>query len=223
MATTSEQAIVRHILEAISEHRLKAGTKLGEQALSDIFSCNRANVRRALIILSARKVVELRPNRGAFVAMPTPEEARDVFQARRAIEKTIVRNVTRSAARRHIAQLRDNIVRDRAARSSGNRRDAIRLSGEFHLILGEAGGNKVLAGFLRELVLRSSLIIGLYASADAPLCEEHDHCAIVDAIDGGDEAGASNLIDAHLRHIETSIRFEKDSKPADLHAILAVG
>ena len=222
MATTSEQAIVQHVLEAISDYRLKAGTKLGEQALSDIFSCNRANVRRALIILSARKVVELRPNRGAFVAMPTPEEARDVFQARRAIEKTIVRSVTRNAAPRHIARLRDNIARDRAARSSGNRRDAIRLSGEFHLILGEAGGNIVLAGFLRELVLRSSLIIGLYASADAPLCEEHDHCAIVDAIDGGDEAGASDLIDAHLRHIEASVRFEKESKPEDLHAILAV-
>ena len=84
------------------------------------------------------------------------------------------------------------------------------------------GKRKQLAGFLRELVLRSSLIIGLYASADAPLCEEHDHCAIVDAIDGGDEAGASDLIDAHLRHIETSVQFEKDSKPEDLHAILAV-
>ena len=223
MTTTSEQAIVQHILEAIAEHRLKAGTKLGEQALSDIFSCNRANVRRALLTLSARKVVELKPNRGAFVAIPTPAEARNVFQARRAIEKTVVRNVVGNAERRDITRLRTHTESERAARASGNRREAIRLSGEFHRILGEIGKNDVLAGFLKELVLRSSLIIGLYASASAPLCEDHDHRDIVDAIDGGDEVRAIDLIDAHLRHLEASIRFERDSEPEDLHTILAVG
>lgn len=92
MKDSPEDQIVNAILDAISEQRLPAGTKLGEQALSDLFSCNRANVRRALASLAAQQVVELRPNRGAFVMTPSPKEARDIFQARRAIERTIARH-----------------------------------------------------------------------------------------------------------------------------------
>lgn len=216
----SDEAIVCGVLEAIAEHRLKAGTKLGEQALSDIYQCNRANVRRALVTLSAKKVVDLRPNRGAFVATPTPEEARNVFQARRAIERTTVRNAVRVAGEQDIVRLRDHAAREGKARRGGNRPEAIRLSGEFHLVLGEVGGNDVLAGFLRELVLRSSLIIGLYARHSAPLCEDHDHLDIVDAIAARDEALAVDRIDHHLRDLETSIRFDEEPESQDLRAIL---
>lgn len=221
--TSPEIAIVQGILDAIAEHRLKAGTKLGEQALCDIFHCNRANVRRALLTLSAQKVVDLRPNRGAFVATPTPEEARNVFQARRAIERTTVRNAVRHCGVRDIARLRQHTERERKARGSGSRPEAIRMSGEFHLVLGEVGGNDVLAGFLRELVLRSSLIIGLYAPHSAPLCEDHDHRDIVEAIEARDEALAVQRLDHHLRDLERNIRFDEESEPHDLGAILRTG
>lgn len=223
MKQAPEQVIVRSVLEAIAEHRLKAGTKLGEQALSDIFACNRANVRRALLTLSTQKVVDLRPNRGAFVATPTPEEARNVFQARRAIERTTVRNAIRNATPRDIARLRRHAEREAAARRAGSRPESIRLSGEFHLVLGEIGGNDVLAGFLRELVLRSSLIIGLYAPHSAPLCEDHDHLDIVEAIEARDEALAVERVDHHLRDLEASILFEEEPEPQDLRAILRAG
>lgn len=223
MKQTPEQVIVRSILEAIAEHRLKAGTKLGEQALSDIFQCNRANVRRALLTLSAQKVVDLRPNRGAFVATPTPEEARNVFQARRAIERTTVRNAIRNASVGDIDRLRAHAEREGAARRSGSRPKAIRMSGEFHLVLGEIGGNDVLAGFLRELVLRSSLIIGLYAPHSAPLCEDHDHLDILEAVEARDEPRAVARIDHHLRDLEASIRFEEEPEQQDLRAILGAG
>jgi DNA-binding GntR family transcriptional regulator len=216
-----EARIVAGILTAISEHRLRAGTKLGEQALCEIYGCSRADVRRALVTLSAHKVVDLKQNRGAFIAVPTPEEARNVFQARRAVEKTLVRNAAARATPEHLRNLRDHVAREGAARRSGNRPEAIRMSGEFHLILGRAGGNDVLLGFLRDLVMRSSLIIGLYATASAPLCEDDDHRLIAEAVAGGDAAAAEALVDTHLRHLESSIRFEHEIPPADLRAILA--
>lgn len=220
MKKSPEEAIVDGVLEAIAEHRLKAGTKLGEQALSDIYECNRANVRRALLTLSAQKVVDLRPNRGAFVATPTPEEARNVFQARRAIERTTVRNAVRQASQRDVARLRTHAEREGEARRSGDRPEAIRMSGEFHLVLGEIGGNDVLAGFLRELVLRSSLIIGLYAPHSAPLCEDHDHLDIVEAVEARDETLAVERVDHHLRDLEVSIRFDQANEAQDLRRIL---
>ena len=221
MAKTLEASIVGHILDAIAEHRLKAGMKLGEQALSDIFSCSRAHVRRALLILAAQTVVELKENRGAFVATPTPQEARNVFQARRAIEKTIVRNVARLAGKRDIARLKRHAEREARARSSGERREAIRLSGQFHLILAEIGGNDVLEKILKELVLRSSLIIGLYANASAPACEGDDHHALVEALAEGEGGQAADLMDAHLRQIESVLSFNEETEVPDLRAILA--
>lgn len=61
--------------QAIHEHRLLPGTKLGEDELSDIYSVSRSVVRSALQALSSVEVVELRRNRGAFVAKLTIREA----------------------------------------------------------------------------------------------------------------------------------------------------
>ena len=218
-----ETEIIEHVLAAVAEHRLKAGTKLGEQALADIFSCSRAYVRRALVALSAQKVVELKPNRGAFVAMPTPAEARNVFQARRAIEKTIVRNVVDVVQSDDLRRLLEHIEREARARTEADRRDAIRLSGEFHLVLAEIGGNDVLAGFLKELVLRSSLIIGLYSPTNASLCEEDDHRRLVQAIEARDKAAAVELVDTHLRQLESGLIFSEEQDQQNLRAIFAAG
>ncbi|MDP5305836.1 GntR family transcriptional regulator [Paracoccus spongiarum] len=202
--------IVDSILDAIADQRLPAGTKLGEQALSDIFGCNRANVRRALATLTAHQVVDLLPNRGAYVATPTPEDARNVFQARRAIETTICRNVVRRATAEDIAALRRHLIEEDAARGRDNRPAAIRLSRGFHILMARLGGNPVLARYLEELTMRSSLIIGLYATAPVTLCAEDEHRGIVAAIEAGDEATALRLLDEHLRHLEAGIDFDRE-------------
>lgn len=211
MEKSQETIIVEHILDAISDQRLRAGTKLGEQALSDFFSCNRAHVRRALATLSAYQVVDQVPNRGAFVATPTPQEARDIFQARRAIETNICRNVVRKAGPEDIARLRAHLAQESDAQSGQSRPAAIRLSRGFHVLLAEIAGNQVLQRYLEELTMRSSLIIGLYGSGGT-LCAENEHHRIAEAIAAGDEAEALKQIDTHLRHIEQGIAFS-ETKP----------
>lgn len=203
-----ETLIVDSILDAIADQRLRAGTKLGEQALSDIFDCNRAHVRRALSMLTGWQVVDHLPNRGAYVATPTPQDARDVFQARRAIETTICRNAVRLADAQDLADLQAHLAAEDAARGQDNRPVAIRLSRGFHILLARIGRNPVLARYLDELTMRSSLIIGLYAQGHATLCAEDEHAGIVAAIAARDEARALSLLDTHLRHIEAGIRFD---------------
>ena len=112
-----EQAIISSITAAVSEHRLPAGTKLGEQMLSDLFNCNRANVRRALSTLATMHVVQLQPNRGAFISTPSPKEAGDVFEARRTIERTLARSVVKNASPQDITHMRDTIAAEAQARA----------------------------------------------------------------------------------------------------------
>lgn len=208
MDAQPEDMIVTAVLDAISEQRLPAGAKLGEQALSDLFSCNRANVRRALASLAAKQVVELRPNRGAYVASPSVEEARDVFQARRAIERTIARQAVKRAGPEDVAYLRANIIAEAEARHRHDKPSELRLSQQFHMYLAQLSGNRVLERFLAELTMHSTLILGMYGSGEHSCAGEDDHNQIVDALEAGDEARLLDLTDSHLRHLEAQLNFD---------------
>lgn len=222
MSEPHESVIVEHVLDAISDQRLQAGTKLGEQALSELFSCNRAHVRRALATLAAYQVVDLIPNRGAFVSTPSEEEARDVFQARRAIEATIVRNAVRRATNQDITDLRGLLHDEDNARTRHDRARAIRASRAFHMALARIGRNKVLEKYLAELTMRTSLILGLYGTGHGNLCADDEHAQIVDRVAARDEAGAQAKIDLHLRHIEDEVEFGVETpRVGPLAAVLA--
>ena len=80
----AEEEIVERIFEAVIDQRLPPGMKLSEAALCEAFGVGRMRIRQSLLLLSSREVVELQPNRGAFVASPSAEQARertlDVFR-----------------------------------------------------------------------------------------------------------------------------------------------
>ncbi|KMZ13873.1 Transcriptional regulator, GntR family [Candidatus Burkholderia humilis] len=79
--STSDE-IYERIYLAILEHRLTPGTKLAEERLASIFKASRARVREALSKLAYEQIVEVFPKKGWFVAKPSVEQARDVFEAR---------------------------------------------------------------------------------------------------------------------------------------------
>ncbi|WP_201617948.1 GntR family transcriptional regulator [Psychrobacter urativorans] len=208
-----EQAIISSITAAVSEQRLPAGTKLGERMLSDLFKCNRANVRRALSTLATMHVVQLRPNRGAFVSTPSPKEARDVFEARRTIELTLARSAIKNARLQDITDMRTTIAAEADARARGDKPAELRLSRQFHMHLAAITDNQVLEKFLSELTLRTTLIIGLYNKLGSSNCAEDEHSRIVQAIEERDEKQLMLLIDQHLEHLESSLDFERSIEP----------
>ena len=114
------------------------------------------------MVLAGREIVELHANRGAFVARPTPEQARDIFDARRAIEPGIVRRAIARATERDLRRLEEHLQAETGAHGHRDRRHAIRLSGHFHVMLAEIAGNRVLERMVGELVTRTSLIIGMF-------------------------------------------------------------
>ncbi|MCK5933926.1 MAG: GntR family transcriptional regulator [Fulvimarina manganoxydans] len=213
-ARVPEDAITASILAAVAEHRLPAGTKLGEQALSDLFACHRSNVRRALMSLAAQHVIELQPNRGAFVATPSPEESREVFEARRTIERTLARLAIKRARPEDIAEMRRLTVQEAEARARSDKPAELRLSRAFHMQLAVIAGNSVLRQFLTELTLRTTLILGLYGDRGSSSCAKDEHGPIVDALEARDEARLVALIDEHLAHLEAGLDFDRPASRA---------
>ncbi|HCZ00872.1 MAG: hypothetical protein A3D16_04750 [Rhodobacterales bacterium RIFCSPHIGHO2_02_FULL_62_130] len=218
----AEEEIVERIFEAVVEQRLPPGTKLSESALCEAFGVGRMRIRRSLLLLASREVVELHANRGAYVASPTAEQAREVFEARIALEPTIARLACERASEQDIAALALHLEREHAANIHGQRHEAIRLSGQFHTLLAQIAGNAVLLRMMKELVTRTSLIIGIFGAAGATNCRDDDHKTIIDAFLARDGAKAAALMADHLRHIESHLDLSGQNRRAvDLISLFA--
>lgn len=200
-----EEDIVEHIFEAVIEQRLPPGTKLSESALCEAFGVGRMRIRRVLLLLASRQIVDLHTNRGAYVASPTAEQAHEVFEARLTLEPSITRLAVERATEAEIAALAAHIEREHEAHRDGRRRDAIRLSGQFHSLLAQVAGNSVMLRMMRELITRTSLIIGIFGAHDMTDCRDHDHSKIVDAIRARDSDLAARLMAAHLGQIKNDL------------------
>ncbi|MFC5605778.1 GntR family transcriptional regulator [Variovorax soli] len=216
----SVDEIVENISNAILEHRLVPGTKLGEDRLAAIYGTNRPRIREVLARLSHEQVVELVPQRGAFVAKPTVEQAREVFEARRLIEPGVLERLSQNFDEEKLRRLQEHLGKEEEARRTNDKHAVVRLSGEFHTLLAELAGNSLLARSMKELSTLTCLTISLYDAPTANSCRVDEHSAIVDAIRAGDLALARKLMLRHLQHIEDSLDLNSESEEVDLESVL---
>ena len=218
---TQDDVVYAHIFDAILEQRLAPGTKLSEEALGEIFGVSRTIIRRALSRLAHEGVVLLRPNRGAVVASPSVEEARQVFFARRMVERAITELAVEHASAQQLAELRQRVEAERESFARGDRGAGIRLSGEFHLKLADAARNAPLISFQRSLVSQTSLIIAQYETGNRSHCSYDEHMALIEAIEARDAPRAIELMMHHMDHIDAKLNLSEDTASADLHAVFS--
>jgi DNA-binding GntR family transcriptional regulator len=223
----SDDDIHQRLIEAIIDQRLPPGTRLGEDKLGQAFGVSRTRIRQVLIRLAQEQVVTLQPNKGASVAEPTVDEAREVFEAV-LVQRFVAR---RDGVESALQALAECIEAEEAARQSGDQAMALRHSGNFHLLLADASGHSTFAGFLRKLVSRTSLILMSYAPVSmsrpwgqaAPLrwvhaCRCDEHRGLLSALrQATSEPSATPkvvaLMTEHLAHIEAGLCFSQPLAP----------
>lgn len=206
--------ILRH---AILSQGVAPGAKLPEDAIGEKLGVSRTIVRDALVRLSGEGLVELRHNRGATVAYPSLEEARDVFSVRRALERLVVEELSGRLTPSQLRQMRAHVERERLA--SGL--DSIRLAGEFHLMLAEMTGNATLNAYIVQIASRCTLILSIYGRPHSSDCAVDEHLGLIDALERGDVRDAVRLMDHHLHAIMDRALIEK-RRDDDLGDILAI-
>ncbi len=214
--------IARSILDAVVEQRLPPGTKLAEEDVGTLFGVSRTVVRAAFQSLAHEGVIVLERNRGAFVARPSAEEARNVLAARRLIEPQIAREVATRATPADIARLREHIEAQREVLARDARDAGLRLSGEFHILLAGSLDNPLIVRILRELIARSSLVIALYGRSRVSVCSIEDHEQLVRALAAGDAEAAAHAMHHHIDDMEADLDLETpEERPIDLASVLA--
>lgn len=217
-ASSTTDQIVDAITGAIVERRLMPGTKLVEQQIADVFSVSRTVVRQALNQLSRDRLVTLEPARGAFVAMPSIAEARQVFEVRRMVEGGMVRLLAAQITDAQIAELRTHLRDERGAVARADVSGRTRLLADFHVVLARMLGNEVLAELVADLLSRSQLIALMYQSAHSAEHSQSEHVDIVEALQRRDARAAVKLMEQHLASVERNLRL--DPRTPDLAAVL---
>jgi DNA-binding GntR family transcriptional regulator len=205
----SSELIATALSRAIHEHRLAPGTKLGEDELAEIYGTSRTIIRAALQSLAHGQLVETHRNRGAFVAKPTPTEAREVFEARELLEPRTARMAAQKATHEDIAILRAHIAEEHAALAQSEPGRALYLSGQLHVHIARVADQATIASFVEHLIARSSLIVALYWKRESALCERHAHHALVEAIEAHDMDAAEALMRSHLIDLHSSLELRK--------------
>jgi len=207
--------------QAILEQALRPGDKLPEDEIGAHFGMSRTLARAVLVRLNGEGLVDLKRKRTATVAKPTLEEARAVFEVRRALEAEVVRLVIERWKPEFGAELEGLIREEDEARARNDHAVSVRLAGEFHIRLAERAGNPLLLRYISEVVSRCSLIMALYALPHSSDCAVNEHHELLDAFRAGDVGRAVDLMGRHVAGVERrALPSEEENGPASLSDIL---
>ncbi|WP_428929341.1 GntR family transcriptional regulator [Marinibacterium sp. SX1] len=195
--TTLSDTVHDLLRRAIIEQALKPGMRLPEDTVGDQFGVSRTIVRHALVRLENEGLVITRRNRGAFVAEPSLDEAKQIFEVRHCLEAEVIRLLVERMPETGFDQLEAHVRSEESVRGKDGP-VSIRLAGEFHILLARLTGNDVLAGYVSEVVLRCSLIMAMYAKSHSSDCAVDEHSQIIAALRARDADTARHLMSHHL-------------------------
>ncbi|MDT1060766.1 GntR family transcriptional regulator [Paracoccus sp. CPCC 101403] len=209
---TAEQ-IAERIWLSIAERRLRPGVRLKETELAEVFGVSRARVRQVLAILAREGLITSEVNKGAFVAEPGVEDARDIFHVRRTVEQRVLERLIDRLDDEKVATIRDHVEQERVANTQNDQRAIIKLSGGFHQMLADMSDAEFLSRLMRDLISRSSLITAAFRNSDQYNCGPDEHDEILLHLQNGDLKQAKKAMAHHLDHVEKELRLsgERDS------------
>jgi DNA-binding GntR family transcriptional regulator len=215
----AELRLYEDLVGAIIDQRLPAGARLNEANLAKVYRLARPRVRSVLSRLATNNIIELKLNFGAFVRRPSPEEARNVYQTRRFLETGVIQSIAEKPGAHNLARLRELIAAEK--RAYRNPKPGLhRLSSEFHIILAEVTGNKVLREILTKLIHHCCLIQSLYMTPAGPPCLVHDHEDLINCLANGDVSRALRIHNRHFDQIEKSLMVDgRNDHAGDLSAV----
>jgi GntR family transcriptional regulator, transcriptional repressor for pyruvate dehydrogenase complex len=216
-------AIVERIHEDIFAGQRRPGDRLpSEHSLGEQFGVSRAGVREALRVLELEGLVDVRHGYGGglFVAEPshTPilgalsvslrlgqVDVAELYQARQLVEPSIARSAVEGDTTRLVQRLVANV--EATEKALGGEAPVSALNREFHAILAEQAGNRVLGLIMQALQeLLESVDQRFPNSPPQTRCALTEHRQILEAVCARDGERAERLMRCHLANLQGRLR-----------------
>jgi DNA-binding GntR family transcriptional regulator len=197
---TLPSQVAGRLRDMIAADTLSAGTKLNERELATELQISRTPLREAIKMLAAEGLVRLVPNRGAFVANPTPAEVEDMLEAMGALEAVCGELACLRATDAEIAAIRQTHDRMVRAYERRDRHTYFKLNQEIHHRIAQAGRNATLQRLHETLNARLYRVRFMSNKTDRWQTAVEEHEAIAGALERRDVRVVRELLREHLGH-----------------------
>jgi DNA-binding GntR family transcriptional regulator len=211
---TTERKVYSHLKDALLARKIAPGTQLVEQIISQKMAVSRTPIRHALKRLEAEGLVQIIPNRGAFVVHPTREEIISFFELRKEIEFLTVKYGLPKVRKSDIPKLYSFLEEEQETYRQKDLLKYVELNKQFHLFLAEVSGNKFLIRYMDEMLTQSNVYLFLfdvfYHVEPGENVRFLEHEEMVKAIENRDQQTLLELIDLHMKHSFDDLRLEEN-------------
>ncbi|WGF86358.1 GntR family transcriptional regulator [Marinivivus vitaminiproducens] len=198
--------VLRRLREDIIDDVFALGEKLSEYLIAEHYGVTRAPVRTAFRHLQAEGLLQIQPQRGAFVFNPAPAEIRALCELRTALEHEAVALAMARNRPGIVARLRALLGAMAACVANADQPAYQKLDDAFHLAIHEMADSPLLLETYRSAVSGrcAALRIRLSRHPGHLQASIREHRAITADI----EAGDLDSVQARLRgHIENTQSF----------------
>jgi len=196
-AVDNAAAVVhQRVRDGILSGEFRPNHRLVEEELAAELNVSRTPVREALLRLRQEGLVL--QNRGWLVRDHAPEEILEYLEARAELEAAAARLAAARITEAQVARLNELIVQ---MEGEPNRRLFNEINGEFHDLVTEAGGNRVLANFARSSKINYwTFATPVRFTPEQDAIVDAEHRALVAALQAGDGATAEQVARRHVAH-----------------------
>jgi DNA-binding GntR family transcriptional regulator len=192
--------VVGNLRNAIINGQFAPGARLVERQMCELLGVSRTLVREALRQLEAEGWVRILPNRGPVVISMTPEEVRELYEVRAALEGIAAFRAAERVTPDQLDRLAATVDAMTKAQTRGDwmrHRQQLQL---YYEILREASGNALLRAQLEAMSARMTWLRGLtLARPERAAIAVKEEARLLAALRARDGKRARELCETHLR------------------------
>jgi DNA-binding GntR family transcriptional regulator len=193
--------IAANIRARIMNGEFAIGTPLRQAALAEEFGVSRTPIREALRQLQNGGLIEVLPNRGAVIRVPTPWEVREAYEVRAELEGMAARRAAERITRTQLQTLSESNEVLRGALNEAGSPDTQAANDCFHTIICAAADNEWLTAMvarINESFPRNVSSLALAGNERHRQENVTEHDEIIAAFEAGDPARAREAMHAHI-------------------------
>lgn len=191
--------VFHKLREDILNGKYKEHEELKEVAIGEELGVSRTPVREAFRQLELEGLIQIVPNKGAYVTGITAKDVKDIYMIRSSLEGMCARLATEHITPEQLEEIEENVYLASYHASKGHMEQMAELDNRFHHILYEACDSKMLQNLLQDFhqyvirIRRKTL-----STKERGIASNEEHRRIMEAIKDKNPDEAEQLATRHM-------------------------
>lgn len=193
--------VFNKLREDILSGKYQEHEELKEVAIGEELGVSRTPVREAFRQLELEGLIQIVPNKGAYVTGITAKDVKDIYMIRSYLEGMCAKLVTEKITDEQLDELEENVYLASYHASKGHMEQMAELDNRFHHILYEACDSKMLQKLLQdfhEYVMR--IRKKTLSTKERGIASNEEHKQIMEAIKQRNADEAERLANLHMNN-----------------------